>query len=91
MELRAGRGFQNSEILMEDSVSLVRSRIDDPILATQDETLDSVVTLAAIEFGKGNNLASQMHIEGIKSIVGIRGGIAQVKLTSPLTARMVSW
>lgn len=34
---------------MADSVSLVRQKIDNPILAIQDETLDSVVTLAAIE------------------------------------------
>lgn len=49
MDLRARNGFTNSEVLMADSVSLVRQKIDNPILAIQDETLDSVVTLAAIE------------------------------------------
>lgn len=48
-ELRAQRGFPMSEILMTDSVSLVRRKIEDSSLAFQDETLDSVVTLAAIE------------------------------------------
>jgi hypothetical protein len=57
----------------------------------QDETLDSVVTLAAIEFGKGNVAISQTHIEGVKSMVRLRGGIQQVKAVSPLTARMVAW
>jgi hypothetical protein len=32
-----------------------------------------------------------MHIEGVKRIVNIRGGITEVKRSSPLTARMVSW
>jgi hypothetical protein len=91
VELRAQKGFRNSDILMADSVSLVRLRITDPVLAIQDETMDSVVTLAAIEFGKGNINVSQMHIAGIKSMVSMRGGIQQVKAVSPLTARMVSW
>ena len=48
-ELRAQKGFPISQLLMVDSVSLVRQRIEDPTLAFQDETLNSVVTLAAIE------------------------------------------
>jgi hypothetical protein len=32
-----------------------------------------------------------MHIEGVKQLVGIRGGIGEVKRTSPLTARMIAW
>lgn len=76
---------------MADSVHLVRLKIDDPSRAVQDETIDSVVTLAAIELGKGNTDISQTHIEGIKSMVRLRGGIHQVKLVSPLTARMTAW
>lgn len=49
LDLREGKGFAKSELLMADSVSLVRQRIEDPSLACQDESLDSVVTLAAIE------------------------------------------
>ena len=51
VELRAQNGFSMSEILMADSVSLVRQRVDKPTLAFQDETMNSVVTLAAIEVG----------------------------------------
>jgi hypothetical protein len=91
IELRAQKGFTNSDILMADSVSLVRIKIEDPVRAIQDETLDSVVTLAAIELGKGNINVSHTHIAGIKSMVCMRGGIRQVKVASPLTARMVSW
>ncbi|KAF8853142.1 hypothetical protein BDZ45DRAFT_598946 [Acephala macrosclerotiorum] len=90
-EVRAQKGFPMSELLMIDSVSLVRRKIEDSSLAFQDETMNSVVTLAAIEHGKGNVEASRMHIEGVKRMVGVRGGIDEVKRTSPLTARMVSW
>lgn len=111
-ELRAMKGFSTSELLMVDSVSLVRRKIESPSLAFQDETLNSVVTLAAIEVsalpihhlpnissdanrdgqhGKGNINASITHIDGVKEMVAIRGGIDEVKRSSPLTARMVSW
>jgi hypothetical protein len=91
VELRAQKGFTNSDILMADSVSLVRLKVEDPVLATQDETMDAVVTLAAIEFGKGNVEVSRTHVDGIKSMVRMRGGIQQVKASNALTARMVSW
>lgn len=48
-ELQAQQGFPISDLLMVDSIALVRRRIEDPLLAYRDETMDSVVTLAAIE------------------------------------------
>jgi hypothetical protein len=48
-ELRAQRGFPISELLMVDSVILLRRKIENSSLAYQDDTLNSVVTLAAIE------------------------------------------
>ncbi|EHK99359.1 hypothetical protein M7I_4763 [Glarea lozoyensis 74030] len=53
--------------------------------------MNSVITLAAIEFGKGNIKTSQMHVDGVKRLVSMRGGISSVRQTSPLTARMVPW
>jgi hypothetical protein len=48
-EVRAQKGFPISELLMVDSVSLVRHKVEHPSLAFEDQTLNSVVTLAAIE------------------------------------------
>ncbi|KAK0114048.1 hypothetical protein ONS95_014288 [Cadophora gregata] len=90
-ELHAQKGFHQSAILMNDAVSLIRHKIDDPTLAFQDATMDAVVTLAAIEHGKGNIQECQMHIDAVKRMVAVRGGIAAVKQSSPLTARMVPW
>ncbi|OHW99265.1 C6 zinc finger domain-containing protein [Colletotrichum incanum] len=90
-ELLAQRGFQSSEILMADSVALLRRKVEDTSLAIQDGTMNSVITLAAIEFGKGNTQVSDMHVDGVKKLVNMRGGINSVRQTSPLTARMVSW
>ncbi|RJE25106.1 hypothetical protein PHISCL_02577 [Aspergillus sclerotialis] len=90
-ELLAQKGFHISELLMVDSVSLLRRKIEDTSLAVQDGTMNSVITLATIEFGKGNIDVSKMHVEGVKRLVRMRGGISAVRQTSPLTARMVSW
>ncbi|KAH8690744.1 hypothetical protein BGW36DRAFT_432534 [Talaromyces proteolyticus] len=90
-ELRAQKGFPISELLMIDSVSLLRQKLEDSSLAFEDETMDSVVTLAAIEHGKGNVETSRAHINAVKQMVNVRGGISELKRTSPLTARMISW
>ncbi|KAL4864032.1 hypothetical protein BDV12DRAFT_201534 [Aspergillus spectabilis] len=90
-EMMARKGFHASEILMADSVVLLRKKVEDPSLAVQDGTMNSVITLAAIEFGKGNVEVSQMHVDGAKKLVNLRGGINSVRQTSPLTARMISW
>ncbi|KAE9366220.1 hypothetical protein N431DRAFT_352569 [Stipitochalara longipes BDJ] len=90
-ELHARKGFAHSELLMKDSVSLLRHKIQDQSLAFQDATMNAVVTLAAIEHGKGNLQVSKVHIDGVKRMVDVRGGLFNVKQTSPLTARMVPW
>jgi hypothetical protein len=64
IELRAQKGFENSEVLMADSISLVRRRVNDPLLASQDETMDSVVTLAAIEVCWFSGLRYSLHVIG---------------------------
>lgn len=51
-ELIAQKGFHTSEILMADSVALLRRKVQHPILAVQDGTMNSVVTLAAIEVSR---------------------------------------
>lgn len=52
-ELLAQRGFQKSDILMADSVELLRRKVEDVSLAVQDSTMNSVITLAAIEVCAG--------------------------------------
>ncbi|TQV94921.1 Fungal transcriptional regulatory protein [Cordyceps javanica] len=85
------KGFQTSEQLMSDSVVLLRRKVQDVSLAMQDTTINSVITLATIEYGKGNIATAQMHVAGAKRLINMRGGLQAVMQTSPLTARMVSW
>jgi hypothetical protein len=48
-EFHARNGFPDSELLMKDSVSLLRHKVQHQTLAFQDATMNAVVTLAAIE------------------------------------------
>lgn len=48
-ESQAQKGFQTSELLMADSVALLRRKVENSSLAVQDGTMNSVITLAAIE------------------------------------------
>lgn len=48
-ERAAQKGFRSSEILMADSIALLRRKIEDTSLAIQDGTMNSVITLATIE------------------------------------------
>ncbi|KAJ5350909.1 Protein of unknown function DUF3468 [Penicillium brevicompactum] len=72
-ELLAQKGFQSSELLMADSVALLRRKVHDVSLAMQDGTMNCVITLATIEFGKGNVKVGQMHVDGVKKLVDLRG------------------
>ncbi|KAH7025667.1 uncharacterized protein B0I36DRAFT_215117, partial [Microdochium trichocladiopsis] len=90
-ELMAQKGFPNSQVLMSDSISLLRRKVGDSSRAIQDETINAVVTLAAIEHGKGNVATSLAHIDGVKAMVELRGGINVVMQANSLTARMVTW
>lgn len=51
-ELRAQKGFAVSDLLMVDSVAELRKKLQQPTSAVQDETINAVVTLAAIEVRK---------------------------------------
>lgn len=52
-EFRARKGFEASEILMADSVALLRRKVENASLAVEDGTMNSVITLAAIEVRSG--------------------------------------
>ena len=43
------KGFHMSELLMADSVALLRHKVQDAFTAMQDSTMNSVITLATIE------------------------------------------
>ena len=55
-DLLARSDFRNSDILMLDSVALIRRKVEDISLAVQDATMNSVITLATIEVSPHSTL-----------------------------------
>ncbi|TFB05932.1 hypothetical protein CCMA1212_001362 [Trichoderma ghanense] len=73
-------------------VSLQTASLYEELQAQQGFPISDLLMVDSIALhGKGNIEASKMHIDGVKRMVTIRGGIDELKQRSPLTARMVSW
>lgn len=70
-ELLAQKGFQASDILMADSVALLRRKVEDKTLAVQDGTINSVITLATIEVRFPLYLSLTLFVRSPESITDI--------------------
>lgn len=62
VELHAQKGFHNSDILMRDSLALIRQKIANPAQAYQDATMNAIVTLAAIEVSNAVLQRAMAHV-----------------------------
>jgi hypothetical protein len=79
---------------MNSVITLATIEVSSPssLCDSQRKTCSKLVTDAQNrQFGKGNIEVSRTHVEGVKRLVNLRGGINSVRQTSPLTARMISW
>ena len=69
-ELLAQKGFETSDLLMADSVALLRRKVAKTALAIQDETMASVITLATIEVTIPPQITSNIFYVTIFHIFG---------------------
>ena len=76
-------------------------------LRVSDQTISAVATLAAIEVScarlkkkqlltdkqheRGNMKMLRMHMDGLKRMVGIRGGLNAIRETNPIVANSTFW
>lgn len=63
-----------SRTLLDQCLTLLRARVADPVAGINDHTLVAIATLASMEHDRGNIKALDMHLEGLKRIVEMRGG-----------------
>ncbi|KAF4624750.1 hypothetical protein G7Y89_g13423 [Cudoniella acicularis] len=56
-----------------------------------DETISAVATLAGIEHENGNLKMLRMHINGLKRMIELRGGLDAIRQTNPMVANTVFW
>ncbi|KAE8449810.1 hypothetical protein EG329_007286 [Mollisiaceae sp. DMI_Dod_QoI] len=84
--------------LAAECIRLLRERVENEDAAgggmgtgTSDQTISAVATLAAIEHERGNMRMLRMHLEGLKRMVGIRGGLNAIRETNAMVANSVFW
>ena len=65
--------------------------MQDPIAGTNDHTLVAIASLAAMEHDAGNMRALDMHLEGLKRVVELRGGLDTIRSTNAMAANVVFW
>ncbi|CZR66972.1 uncharacterized protein PAC_16871 [Phialocephala subalpina] len=92
MEYLQGRpNTFHSEKYTSESIQMLRKRILDPKIAASDETISAVATLATLEYGKKNMVTMKMHVDGLKRMINMRGGLSKVRESSQTTATMAHW
>lgn len=77
--------------LMDECLTLLNGRIQDPVAGISDATVVAVASLAAAEHDRGNMRALDMHLEGLKRIVSLRGGLESIRNTNAVAANVVFW
>ncbi|TVY52381.1 Sterol uptake control protein 2 [Lachnellula cervina] len=83
----------DSRQISGECIRLLRDRIESSNNITQvsDETISAVATLAAIEHERGNMKMLRMHLDGLKRMLDIRGGLSAIRDTNPMIANSVFW
>lgn len=81
-------GVENSKLFMNKSLVLLKDRVEYSKLSASisDETISAVCCLAALEHWKRNMMAVKMHIDGLKQMVQLRGGLSKVRESSAAAA-----
>ncbi|KAK1068697.1 hypothetical protein LTR74_005355 [Friedmanniomyces endolithicus] len=80
----------HSRQLLDQCLSLLQARILTPE-GVNDGTLVAIASLAAMEHDRGNMRALDMHLEGLKRVVELRGGLDAIRRTNSMAANVVFW
>ena len=77
--------------LLDQCLGLLNNRVQDPVAGINDHTLVSIATLAAMEHDRGNMKALDMHLEGLRKVIQLRGGLDTIRNTNSMAANLVFW
>jgi len=77
--------------MLDQCLTLLNARLQDPQASVSDQTLVAIANLAAMEHDRGHMRALDMHLKGLKNIVEMRGGLEAVRATNAMAANVVFW
>ncbi|KAK3074390.1 hypothetical protein LTR53_003253 [Teratosphaeriaceae sp. CCFEE 6253] len=79
-----------SRQLLDQCLQLLNARILTPD-GMNDGTIVAIASLAAMEHDRGNMRALGMHLDGLKRVVDLRGGLDAIRSKNPMAANLVFW
>ncbi|RFU25393.1 hypothetical protein B7463_g10945, partial [Scytalidium lignicola] len=62
-------------IFKDNLIKWVNERLDDPRKGTDETTIGGILLLTSLELCRGNSTELEAHIDGLKRIASIRGGL----------------
>ncbi|KAK3115752.1 hypothetical protein LTR53_004572 [Teratosphaeriaceae sp. CCFEE 6253] len=80
----------HSRQLLDQCLQLLNARILTPD-GMNDGTIVAIASLAAMEHDRGNMRALGMHLDGLKRVVDLRGGLDAIRSKNPMAANLVFW
>ncbi|TVY84873.1 hypothetical protein LSUE1_G000681 [Lachnellula suecica] len=84
---------RDMKTLSGECIRLLRDRVESSgtELQVSDETISAVAMLATMEHEKGNLRMMRMHLDGLKKMVDLRGGLSSIRETNPMVANSIFW
>lgn len=79
----------SNALLNRECIRLLRERVEHPTLGISDETIGSILFLTIVEFERGNLKMVRMHVEGLKRIVRLRGGLNAISANNTILGNMI--
>ncbi|KUJ12249.1 uncharacterized protein LY89DRAFT_673249 [Mollisia scopiformis] len=94
LDLEVLRGGDNEAaqakfLLNKECITLLRKRVEDSILGISDQTIASVLFIIIVEFQRSNFKMVTMHIQGLKRMVALRGGLHTIRSTNHMLANLI--
>lgn len=74
-----------------EAVRLVNRRLNDPVQSISDLTIAAVACLVLFENQSGNLELSNIHMEGLRRMVNLRGGLQNLGGLSGVLQRKILW
>ncbi|KAK5119777.1 hypothetical protein LTR85_007353 [Meristemomyces frigidus] len=81
----------HSRQMLDQCLTLLNARVRDPVASVNDHTLVAIASLVAMEHDRGNMRALDMHLEGLKRVVELRGGLDVIRVSNAMAANVVFW
>ncbi|TKA74534.1 hypothetical protein B0A49_02985 [Cryomyces minteri] len=90
------QGGRYSNRLLGECISLLKDRVEDPVLGTSDHTIVAVANLANIgkprsKLERANMRGVRMHLDGLTRMVNMRGGLSEVRKSNAMAGNVVFW